>query len=245
MNTSRSNVSRLLTRAANLGCFVERTVREFVPSKVTAERLEELRSPDQPQELYAVLQRVESETGVRVRRLNVLGGAARQQEDGSFDEAHLAEFGRAAAPRVADLLNQCDVVAVTWGTTLSRIVDGLKAHHVAGERHPPLKVIPVCAEAEEFIDTPESSSSLAVRISEIMNGRPGTRLALTRVPAFIPRRLVNTPQEKGIRDMMWASPSYREIFGKPNKGWNGATGGLPHHRSRRRLRPPAEVVGRG
>jgi DNA-binding transcriptional regulator LsrR (DeoR family) len=227
MDVTASAVSRLLSRAVGLGCYTETVVREFIPESVTKARLDELSSPSQPQQLQIALESLSTETGVRVRRVHALPGPTTRRGDSSFDEAYLTDFGRSAALRVAELISDSRIVAVTWGTTLSRIVDGLSVHAKRLARNVPQAVIPVCPEVEEFMGRPESSSSLAFRITDIVRPNSGVvKLSLNRVPAFIPRALFGSERERGVREMIWSSKAYGKIFGVPNKDLVGGVGGF-------------------
>jgi len=226
MSISASNVSRLLSRAARLGCYVERVVRDFVPQGVTPHRLEQLRTPSEAQRLVEALASIRTDTGVGVRSVRVFPGGARHTGGGAFDEQHLVEFGRWAAPHVAGLIGHCDVVAVTWGTTISRIIDGIELQATPHVERARTIVVPVCAEVEDFAGKPQSSSVLASRLQEVMSGGGGERPMLTRIPAFIPRRFLDTERERGVREMIGASPSYCRIFGGAGrKGRRSADGG--------------------
>jgi DNA-binding transcriptional regulator LsrR (DeoR family) len=223
MQMTPSNVSRLLARAAKLGCYSSHVVTNFYPHAVSKERLEQLQGTTGPRDLLSTLQGLETDTGVRVRRVHVLHTAGRERAEGVYEP--MARFGRAAAARVAEMLAQASVVACTWGVTLSVVVDGLR--HLRGVQpvKRPITFVPVCAEAEEVAGRPDSSSALAHRLNDAVNGGKGLRLAVTRVPAFIPKRHLGTEGERGMREMIWASRMYRSIFGTPNKGWVGASGG--------------------
>src|SRR6185295_14928005 len=73
MKMSISNVSRLLARARELACYREEIVRTFVPDKISEERVAALRSPGRPHRLMEALQDLSTESGVRVRRVEVIG----------------------------------------------------------------------------------------------------------------------------------------------------------------------------
>jgi DNA-binding transcriptional regulator LsrR (DeoR family) len=210
LNATQSNVSRWLRRAEHvLGCLNVEVRRTFVESKVTPERLAELRGTRDDTLLNAV-RRMQAHSGVRVRNIRVLEDVRTETSSDSF-QVELARFGRFAAPRVMELIARSKTVAVTWGSTLSVLIDGLGA----SPRHPadpPITFFPVCAEPEEYVAARESSSVIAARLDAIVNGGQGRQLALARIPAFIPKRFVGA-KRRGIEEMMYSSNPYREIFG--------------------------------
>ena len=71
-----------------------------------------------------------------------------------------------------------------------------------------MKFVPVCAELTGRASVEFSSSRIADRLNEVINGRRGEQFSLTDVPAFIPRRLKDTLWE-WVRDL----DSYKMIFG--------------------------------
>lgn len=207
--TTQSNVSRWLKLAQRLGCYRLEVRHHFDQSAVSAERLRELQALEAPQSLIESLQRVRSGTGVRVRGLRVVDRVA--HDSGRDFELELARFGRAAAPCVDELLRRASSVAVTWGLTVSCVVDELE-RNPRPPVAPPIAFFPVCAEPERFTGARQSSSMLAARLNAVFNAGRGEQWSLTRVPAFIPRRFTGK-ERHGIEAMMHASPSYQRIFG--------------------------------
>jgi len=208
LNTSESNVSKLLKRAIEMGCLVVREP-EFNTDGVEQGRLEELRDLVKTRSLTDQLRKTDSSTGVQVRKVRVVGlvkGSAETREH----QSEVAGFGRAAAARVAQLIRRSTIFLVTWGKTLSVIVDGLDAAQLEGTRSD-LRFVPVCAEPEQFSGSRESSSVISDRLNALAKSDPNNRLWLTRIPAFIPRDL--TPDMRaGIVHLIRHSHSYSRIF---------------------------------
>lgn len=208
LQTTQPNVSRLLKRAETvLECYAEKP--EFKSGAVSPERLEELERLETPDSLPA-LQQIGPPNGVRVRELRVVDRFVAGSAAG-LSRTELGGFGRAAAARVAEVLGHAKVVGVTWGSTLSSVVDGLESCF-RQPAEPPITFFPVCAEPERFMHSRESSSAIAGRLNTVVNLDRGAALALTRIPAFIPKRFVGA-RRQGIVEMMKSSDSYRRIFG--------------------------------
>lgn len=219
LNTTQSNVSRLLKRAETvLDCYAEKP--EFKPSAVSPQRLAELHRLEAPS--LGALQQIGPTGGVRVRELRVVDRVTADSASGLF-ATELGRFGRAAAARVAELLGSAKVVGATWGSTLSAVVDGLDPYF-RRPADPPVTFFPVCAEPERFMHSRESSSAIAGRLNTVVNADRGETLALTRIPAFIPRRFTGL-RRKGILEMMKSSDSYGKIFGGRPSG--GGAQGVP------------------
>lgn len=217
LGATQSNVSRWLHRAEHvLKCLRVEVLRTFVESAVHPERLAELRGTRDDTLLDAV-QRIRSDSGVKVRAIRVLEDVRTEVSSESF-EIEFARFGRFAAPRVMELVARSTTVAVTWGSTLSVLIDGL-AKSPRQPATPPITFFPVCAEPEEYVASRESSSVIASRLNAIVNGGHGRQLALARIPAFIPKRFTGE-KRRGIEEMMHSSNAYREIFGprRPKRG---------------------------
>jgi hypothetical protein len=72
-----------------------------------------------------------------------------------------------------------------------------------------VKFVPVCAELTSCASVEFSSSRIADRLNEVINGRRGEQFSLTDVPAFIPRRLQRYALGMGSRlgllqnDLRW------------------------------------------
>lgn len=208
---SQSAVSRLLKHAEQRK-WLERRYR-FLPHDLPPGRLEYLRRLVEPNQLMDRLTAVESRTGVHVRDVHVV-------ESGSIGTSPKAiagrqtRFGRAASGIVADMMLRSDVFAVTWGRTISHVVDAIRAIAPVPATGRAIRFVPVCGEPHDEKSNPDTSSHLAERLHALLQvSVPPRPPSLTGVPALIPRRF-HGADARGIRKFVEAAASYREIFGK-------------------------------
>jgi DNA-binding transcriptional regulator LsrR (DeoR family) len=205
---SQSRVSRLLRRAEERGWLVR--TYQFVGDSLGADRLAALKRFVEPSTLVDVLARVNSRTKVKVRGVHVVDSGT----SGRSIETRLVRFGRAAAEPLLDLIRRSDVLAVTWGTTVSHVVDGIE--HAKALRPAPraIRFVPVCGEPLDRSSDRATASHLAERLHEIMGSTAPKPPSLTGVPALIPRRFRGT-DAGGIRKFVAQAGSYKEVFGQP------------------------------
>lgn len=203
---SQSRVSRLLRRAEEKGWLV-RTF-QFVGDSLDAERLAALKRFVEPGNLVDSLANVDSRTGVKVRGVHVVNSGS----SGRDIDQRLQRFGRAAAEPFSELIRRSDFMAVTWGNTVSHLVDGIT--HVKGPRPAPraIRFVPVCGEPLDRGSDQATASHLAERLHKIMGSTASTPPSLTGVPALIPRRFIG-PDADGIRKFVAQAGSYKEVFG--------------------------------
>lgn len=207
---SQSRVSRLLRRAEERG-WIRRSY-QFIPDRLSSERLAQLRRFVEPTSLVERLARIESRTGVCVRGVHVVdsgsGGTTRRSL-----ATRLARFGRAAAVPLAELISRSAVFAVTWGRTVSHVVDNLcpDLWRQTGPR--PIRFVPVCGEPHERASDRDTSSHLAQRLHAVVRSTAPMPPSLTGVPALIPRRYRGSDL-RGIRRFVEDAASYREVFGE-------------------------------
>lgn len=127
----------------------------------------------------------------------------------------LRSFGRAAAGRIRELLRHARTVGVTWGNTLSQMIEGL-ASSSSHKQEPAIQFVPVCAELVRLEDTgiEYSSSRLAHRLSEVINHKQVEQLSLTGIPAFLPRYHGRERKDVELlhKYLIDNSPSYKKIF---------------------------------
>ena len=207
---SQSMVSRLLKRAEDRG-LLEVSYKFLHADRLAPERLEYFRTLVEPKGLLEALKAVRSATGVRVRELRVVDSGGRGLSDRAM-EARLTRVGRAAATRVGELLLRSDVFAVTWGATVSHVVDGLAASPPPAAMGGAIRFVPVCAEPLEQGSNADTSTHLARRLHRVLQSTAGPPPSLTGVPALIARRFTGT-DARGIRKYVDAAASYRDIFG--------------------------------
>jgi len=222
LHTTQSNVSRLLKRAEALKCYVLDRHGRFLEAGVSPDRLRELEGLD-TRDLLETLRRAPTKSGVLVRSVRVVDDVGIDTTPEVF-RSHLAAFGRSAASAVIDVLTRARCVAVTWGGTLASVVDGLGRAGVK-RVEAPITFFPVSAEPEAFVGAPESSSVIAARLSLLVNATLQPQLALSRIPAFIPKRLTGE-RRKGVEAMIAASESYRKVFGSLRRGAHRPKGAL-------------------
>jgi DNA-binding transcriptional regulator LsrR (DeoR family) len=207
---SQSVVSRLLKHAEERK-WLERRYR-FIPEGLPAERLEYLRRLVEPNQLIDRLSAVESRTGVRVRDVHVVDSGSTGTSAKAIAQRQ-SRFGRAGARTVADLLLRSDVFGVTWGRTISHVVDALREIAPVRATGRAIRFVPVCGEPQHEKSNPDTSSHLAERLHVLLRASiPGRPASLTGVPALIPRRFRGS-DARGIRKFVEAAASYREIFG--------------------------------
>lgn len=208
---SQSQVSRLLKRAEANG-WLERSYRFTGEAKLSPEQMEELRLIGEPRQLLDALQDVTSATGVRVRSVIVVDSGGRGTTPRAL-RTRLTRFGGAAATRIDEFLVRSDVFAVTWGNTLSHVVDGLERAATLRAKGRAIRFVPVCGEPLERESNEDTSSFLARRLHKIVRGLAAPPPpSLTGVPALIPRKFVGA-KSKVIREFVEQAASYKEIFG--------------------------------
>jgi hypothetical protein len=208
---SQSRVSRLL-KLAESQHWLDVRYRFLGEDRLSAETLDEFRTLVEPQELLEVLRRIKAPTGVQVREVRVV-------DTGGLGESHraielrLGRLGRGAAVRVGALLQRSSVFAVTWGNTVSCIVDALEA--APPQLAHDVTFVPVCAEPYLRSSNKETSSHLVRRLHRLLQPNATAPLSITGVPALIPRKFTGE-HESGIRKFINDAASYREIFGGPS-----------------------------
>lgn len=207
---SQSRVSRLLKLAEDVG-WLQVSYSFVGEDRLDPARLAYLRGMLEPKGLHDVLKAVRSETGVHVRELRVVDSGG-TRTSGRAMEARLKRVGRAAAARVAVLLQRSDVFACTWGSTVSHVVDAL------AEAPPPqlatraIRFVPVCAEPLDESSNADTSTHLARRLHSLLQVEVPPPLSLTGVPALVSRQFRGADAQ-GIWKYVEHAASYREIFG--------------------------------
>jgi DNA-binding transcriptional regulator LsrR (DeoR family) len=210
LDLSQSAVSRLLKYAEHRK-WLERRYR-FIPDGLPSDRLQYLRRLVEPDQLIDRLTAVESETGVRVRDVHVVDTGSSGESQKAI-AARQTRFGRAAARTVADLMLRSDVFAVTWGRTISHIVEAIRAIVPVPATGRAIRFVPVCGEPTHEKSNPDTSSHLAEQLHTLLRASvPGRPPSLTGVPALIPRRFRGS-DARGIRRFVEEAASYREMFG--------------------------------
>ena len=206
---SQSHVSRLLAYATELGWLV--TELRFDERNISSEAMREIEHLLQPRGLVAYFERVRVETGRVTPNVRVFDSGSESSTAGAF-EIRCRRFGRSASGRLEELLRQSSCVGVTWGRTVSSLIDGLAAANRSFRAEQPIAVVPVSAELITLAAPDYSSSLLATRLNAVVNHGHGEKLRLAGVPAYIPRRY-DEAKTKAIREYILDTASYRQIFG--------------------------------
>lgn len=210
LDVSQSVVSRLL-KYAEKQKWLERRYR-FIPDALPSERVQSFRRLVEPDKLIDRLTAVQSETGVHVRDVHVVDTGSSGESDKAI-AARQKRFGRAAARPVAELMLRSDVFAVTWGRTISHIVDAIREIVPVQATGRAMRFVPVCGEPTHEKSNPDTSSHLAERLHALLQASvPGRPPSLTGVPALIPRHFRGS-DARGIRKFVEQAASYREMFG--------------------------------
>ena len=233
LSLGQPTVSRLLRRAVEeLHCLesVERFVR--IP-QIDDRKMAELERLLEYADLADTLKALPTATGLRLRGLRVFDSGSTDRSPVGLDTRQRA-FGQAVAPHLAERLRQARHVGVAWGSTLSRVIDGLARLGFPWQSDPEPRVfVPVTAEPMQYARSEHTASVLARRLHVLVNGedeRLPPLLSLTGVPAFIPydptdlvpgaRRLPRKQRDllsRGLREFFVSnSPAYRTIFTEPD-----------------------------
>ncbi|MGE3840286.1 MAG: hypothetical protein AB7I50_01740 [Vicinamibacterales bacterium] len=206
---SQAAVSRLMQLARDLQYL--QVTYDLAPRPDGDAIVAQLRSKLEFGRLENDLATLPTQTGRHLRKLRVFNS-------GNTDTSHEAieqrqrTLGAKAARHVAERLRDAEIVAVTWGSTLGRLIEGVG--HIgypwskpapdadpADARHQKL-ILPAAAEPVVHADNSFTSSTLARQLDAIINGplpqprderQLGSptprRLALTGVPAYVPTDL--------------------------------------------------------
>jgi len=120
------------------------------------------------------------------------------------------------------LLRDAGTVGVTWGRTISRVVDALKHRSIAASgssRRHHVTFVPLCGEPLADGDpSSHSSSVLAQRLTEIFNGG-GVAPAppsIAGVQAFIPLKVGRLNETAEIRHLISVVRGHARVFGTPD-----------------------------
>jgi DNA-binding transcriptional regulator LsrR (DeoR family) len=209
---SQSRVSRLLKRAEEKGWLRRRY--EFIADGIQATQVDQLKRLIKPNSLIDRLAKIESRTGVLVRKVQVVENGTGGTSSRSW-VARLRRFGRAAAEPLAELMSRSDVLALTWGMTLSSAIDHSRPQQWRATAGRAIRFVPVCGEPHQCASNRETSSHLATRLHALVKSTAPMPPSLTGVPALIGRRY-HGADLRGIRRFVEDAASYREVFGGTN-----------------------------
>jgi DNA-binding transcriptional regulator LsrR (DeoR family) len=210
----QSLVSKLLKRAEELG-WLKKVDYQFVGAdRLSADRLEYLERLVKPRGLLDALRQVKSRTGVRVRELRVVDSGSTRDTDRAI-EARLKRMGRVAAERVRERLEGSEVFAITWGNSVSHVVNALTATPAPRRPTRPIRFVPVCAEPHDQSSNRDTSTHLVRRLHEWLQGHGANPPSLAGLPALIGRRY-SRPVADAIRTFIADSASYQLVFSSPS-----------------------------
>jgi DNA-binding transcriptional regulator LsrR (DeoR family) len=208
LGISQAHVSRLLSRAGEMGCLV--TELRFIEQGIPEETLEEIHQLLEPPAITDTIRKIGQQSGR-------FGPNARVFDSGTDSptpeaaEMRRRRFGRSAAGRLAELLKQSDVVGVAWGRTVSNLIEGLDGKNLVSRELDPIQFVPTCAELLGLAMPGFSSTRLTERLIDLVNKGNGDRLSLSGVPAYIPRRY-KKEQAAAVRQYVYDINSYQKIF---------------------------------
>jgi DNA-binding transcriptional regulator LsrR (DeoR family) len=210
LKISQSMVSRLLARAEDAG-WLERKYR-FIQTGLSDARLSELRRIAEPRGLVELVAGLTSDNGVRVRAPHVVESGSGGTTPRAV-ERRLKIFGRAAASVLMELLPRSKVLGVTWGSTISHVVDNLPSGPALPAIGHAIRFVPVSGEPLDQASNRDTSSHLVERLHRQLRPGDPPPPSLTGVPALIPRRFRGA-DERAIRRFVAHASSYREVFGQ-------------------------------
>ena len=207
---SQPQVSRLLAHAEKKRYLL--VERRFVEDGIPPETLRQIQEVMTPAGLTGVLHDLGQALGVRVPNVRVFGSGPGTTTDAMRIRRN--RFGRTAAGRLDELLQDAKVVGVAWGRTISAMVDGLEPLRAASRDDRIVQFVPVCAELIALAQKGYSSSRLAERLDNIYNRGRGEPIHLTGFPAYIPKHYDEVAQ-RSIRQFVEDSPNYGRVFSGP------------------------------
>jgi DNA-binding transcriptional regulator LsrR (DeoR family) len=205
---SQAHVSRLLSRATELGCLV--TTLNFVEQGIREETMEEISQLLEPRSLSDAIHKIGQQSGLCVPAARVFNSGTNSPTP-EAGEMRRRRFGRAAAGRLTELLQPSEIVGVAWGRTVSNLIDGLAGNQQISKKRGPIQFVPTCAELLGLAMPEYSSTRLTDRLVDLINNGKGDRLSLSGVPAYIPRRY-KKEQAAAVRQYVYDISSYQKIF---------------------------------
>jgi DNA-binding transcriptional regulator LsrR (DeoR family) len=207
---SQPQVSRLLAHAEKRKYLVieQRFARELF-STDWIRQIDELLAPSGLSvDLNEYCQRMD----IRTPRIRVFESGPGSTE-GALAQRR-ARFGRTAAGRIIELIENSNVVGVAWGRTIKALADGIALSRQPLIKKRQITFAAVCAELVSLAQHGYSASRLADYLDETFNEMPGGSPQLTGFPAYIPSHY-----DKDMRDSIWRfisdTPAYHRVFSGP------------------------------
>ena len=205
---SQPYVSRLLRRAEEMGWLV--TQLHFVDRDIPEEALTEIYRLLVPQSLREILWRLGERTGQCIPNIRVFDSGGDTVTPQALEQRR-QRFARSAASSLNEFIHAARVVGVTWGRTVSVLIEHLSQLNRSPRNQRSVQFVPVCAELVGLAMRGYSSSRLADRLNDIVNEGTGDHLSLTGVPAYIPRRY-DRNKTKVLWEYVCDIGSYQKIF---------------------------------
>lgn len=206
LHISQSQVSRLLRQAIDQGLLVRRF--EFNQEGITKKRFQEIKN------FQAPIQLIENLKIINRNLINVKIFDSGSSHD-SYSE-RLIPFAHNASSYLKDLLAEVNIIGVTWGNTLSNLVDALARRDSYTPSLVPKFFVPLCAELLGVASEQYHSTMIADRLNEIVNKIKSEHLSLSGISAFIPKYLATRELDKDEIALLWDivkdSHNYRAIF---------------------------------
>ena len=222
LKISQPSVSRSIQHAIEKG-WVESVVR-FATDKIPTGRVEEINALISPkQQLEKWFERFASTYGLTtIPDYRVLPSANRSTDAAKWEE-RITQFGDMAAEPLRNLLRPTKVCGISWGYTITSIVQGLrKLDPLSLHTESVMTFIPLCGEplGKPYgkAVTQLSASSLAEQFDQLFNGHTEHSPTMFPVPAIILHK--DQEKVKTIREFFESNATgYREIFyGEQNNG---------------------------
>ncbi|QQS20929.1 MAG: hypothetical protein IPL87_05320 [Candidatus Moraniibacteriota bacterium] len=206
LNISQPQVSRLIRQALDQGLLIRRF--EFNQERISKKRFNEIKNFEIPIELIKSLKQINS----RITNVKIYDSG---NSHDSYSQ-RLIPFSHNAASYLQDLFAEVNTIGITWGNTLSNLVDALARRYSYTPLREPKVFVPLCAELLGMASEQHHSTMIADRLNEIVNKRNGEHLSLSGIAAFIPRVVKNKKLSEENIELLWNfvrdSRSYRDIF---------------------------------
>jgi DNA-binding transcriptional regulator LsrR (DeoR family) len=210
LGVTQGHVAKLVKYAERAG-WVQCRYR-FITDALPPDRVEALRRLVQPTDLRQLLMNVKSDNDVRVREVHVVGSPSTNATPNALAR-RLNQFGDEAARLVSGWLPQSELFGVTWGTTISHVVNVLQPPGSVKAGRLSVRFTPVCCEPLDKISDQDTSSKLAHRLHERVQTTAELPPSLTGVPALIARQFRGAGK-RAIQDFFSSrGTSYQEVFG--------------------------------
>ena len=203
---SQAHVSRLLKRAEQMGWLI--TEHHFIEKGISEQTLEEIHHLLVSPALSDAVRKIGN--GADLPQIRVFDSGTNSPTPQAMDQRR-KRFGRVAAGRLLEIFNKSSVVGISWGRCVNNLIQGLDNTNPFSREKSPIQFVPTCAELISLAMPEYSSTRLADRLNDVINNGKGTRLSLSGVPAYIPRRY-KKEQAQTIRQYINDISSYKKIF---------------------------------